>query len=301
MIEPVRRAPPPATLAWAARSLAPGAQTTGWRRFTGGIVTSVHRLRIVRKGGEVHYLVLKRWVGEDRVEARAEAEREAMALTHLEGTDLLTPRLIAFSGGHETDGFPAVLMSRAPGRVWLDPTDPDDWLAQLAGTLVRIHALDRPGQPVEPWRPDRSEPAPQGASRPEVWRRAADLLDSAPPGLACFVHGDYQHFNVLWSHHRVSAVIDWVSCGIGHPDMDVGHCRLNLAALFSPELAERFRAVYEAEAGRRVDAWWDVHQLFCYTESWPRFLPVQVDRRVPVDTAGMTARVETLLAMAIPH
>jgi hypothetical protein len=31
--------------------------------------------------------------------------------------------------------------------------------------------------------------------------------------------------------------------------------------LFSANVADRFREVYEAEAGRKVDPWWDVHSL----------------------------------------
>ena len=114
-----------------------------------------------------------------------------------------------------------------------------------------------------------------------------------------FAHGDYQHFNVLWSRGRLSALVDWSSAGIAHPDVDVGHCRLNLAVLHSAEVAERFRHAYEAEAGRRVEPWWDVHQLLAYDDSWQDFIPVQVAGRAPVDVRGMTGRVEELLAMAL--
>ena len=79
-------------------------------------------------------------------------------------------------------------------------------------------------------------------------------------------------------------------------DVDVGHCRLNLAVLFSAEVAERFRLMYEAEAGRQVEPWWDVHQLLAYGDDWPAFIPLQVAGRAPLDVPGMTGRVEKLLA-----
>lgn len=44
-------------------------------------------------------------------------------------------------------------------------------------------------------------------------------------------------------------------------DIAVGHRRLNLTLLFSANVADRFRQIYEAEAGRKVDAQWDVHSL----------------------------------------
>jgi aminoglycoside phosphotransferase (APT) family kinase protein len=116
---------------------------------------------------------------------------------------------------------------------------------------------------------------------------------------AVLAHGDYQHFNVLWSRGRLSALVDWSGAVIGSPDLDVGHCRLNLAVLYSPEIAERFRHVYESEAGRQVEPWWDIHQLLAYGDDWPTFIPVQVAGRVPVDVRGMTGRVEELLLMAL--
>lgn len=83
------------------------------------------------------------------------------------------------------------------------------------------------------------------------------IATERPSGDAVFVHGDYQHFNVLWSRGRLSALVDWSATRIAPPDVDVdvSHCRLNLAVLFSVEVAERFRHAYESEAGRRVEPW----------------------------------------------
>ena len=75
----------------------------------------------------------------------------------------------------------------------------------------------------------------------------------------------------------------------------MGHCRLNLAVLYSANWAERFRLAYEAEAGRSTDPWWDLHELAAYGDDWPQFIPIQVGGRIPVDADGMTARVEELL------
>jgi len=46
------------------------------------------------------------------------------------------------------------------------------------------------------------------------------------------VHGDYQHFNVLWHDHRLSGVADWPNAANANRGSDVGHCRLNIALLF---------------------------------------------------------------------
>jgi aminoglycoside phosphotransferase (APT) family kinase protein len=122
------------------------------------------------------------------------------------------------------------------------------------------------------------------------------------PGSApddCFIHSDFQHFNLLWQRDRLTGVVDWAMASTGPPEVDIGHCRLNLAVLFGADIAERFRLAYEAEAGRAVDPWWDLHAIAAYGDPWRTFIPVQVADRAPVDAAGMTGRVEDLIASAL--
>jgi aminoglycoside phosphotransferase (APT) family kinase protein len=293
--------PPPArplaeTLAWVERTLGSGARVVGWRRLTGGISSSVHRLAVEHNGRRGSF-VLRRWVPDRQREGYAigAVASETAVLTALERSDLPAPRLI----GSTTDaahGGPAVLMTRVPGHVQLMPRDRERWLLQMARTLTRIHALDIHARPFESWL-DGSRPSPlPDASRPDVWREAIALVaEEHRPTRTCFIHRDYQHFNLLWSREQLTGVIDWVEASIGPPDVDVGHCRLNLTVLFSAEVAERFRQMYEAEAGRKVDPWWDVHALLSFGPDWKRFLPIQIDGRAPLDVDGMTSRVEDVL------
>jgi aminoglycoside phosphotransferase (APT) family kinase protein len=201
--------------------------------------------------------------------------------------------------GAETDGAPSLLMTRAPGRVWLTPPDIDSWIRQLATLLPPLHAGAADVWTRQPRAIDAFT-VPESAVRPEVWTAARDVVTAERPQTeAVLTHGDYQHFNVLWSRGRLSALVDWSLSCIASPDRDVGHCRLNLAVLYSTEIAERFRRMYESEAGRRVEPWWDIHQLLAYSDDWPTFIPVQVAGRAPVDVRGMTGRVEQLLVMAL--
>jgi aminoglycoside phosphotransferase len=295
-----RRSPTPAQLAWVERIVGPGARVTGGRRLLGGITSSVHRLSVRLPDGTATQVVLKRFTHPDWGDAQAIVQNEAAALAAVEATDVPAPRLLGASpDGAHTEGVPSLLMTRAPGRVWLMPHDLDAWIRQLATVLPSLHAGAAAvwtGQPrdLDPL------PVPASARRPDVWTAAKRVIATAPPsGDAVFVHGDYQHFNVLWSRGRLSALVDWSSSRIAPPDVDVGHCRLNLAVLYSAETAERFRHAYESEAGRRVEPWWDVHQLLDYDDSWQDFIPVQVAGRAPVDVRGMTGRVEELLAMTL--
>jgi aminoglycoside phosphotransferase (APT) family kinase protein len=259
----------------------------------------VHRLTVERHGRRALY-VLRRWGrgGDDDYGVRA-VPAEAAVLAALERSDIPAPRVF----GSTTDvahGGPAVLMTRMPGHVLLMPRDRERWLQQMAHTLARIHSLDIAAKPFEPWLDRGRLSPPPGASRPDVWREAFALVsEERAPGPTCFVHRDYQHFNLLWSRERLTGVIDWVEACVGPPDLDVGHCRLNLTVLFSADVADRFRAIYEAEAGRRVDPWWDVHALLSYGPGWKDFLPIQIDGRAPLDVDGMTARMEDVLDRAL--
>lgn len=276
-----------------------GARVVGWRRLVGGITSSVHRLTVARGGGRTT-VVLRRWgPGAYGGHAARAVASETAALTALERGEVPAPRLIGATTD-AADAGPAVLMTRVPGQVHLMPRDRDAWLRQMAHTLVRIHALDIAAKPFESWL-DRGRLAPPpDASRPEIWKQAFALVaDDRRPTRTCFIHRDYQHFNLLWSRERLTGVIDWVEASVGPPDIDVGHCRLNLAILFSADVAERFRQMYEAEAGRQVDPWWDVHALLSYGPAWKTFLPLQIGGRAPLDVDGMTRRVEATLARTL--
>jgi hypothetical protein len=80
-------------------------------------------------------------------------------------------------------------------------------------------------------------------------------------------------------------------------ELDVAHCELNLAVLFSADVADRFRLAYESVSGRVCDPRWSIASLMDYIGDgpWSEFIPKQVAGRAPLDVAGMNARVEELV------
>jgi aminoglycoside phosphotransferase (APT) family kinase protein len=292
-----RRRPSAQTLHWVESVLGDTARVVAWQRMTGGIMSAVHRLT-VESGGQRCLLVLRQYEAAPLADL---VEKESGILRAVHGRGLAAPELLAGSAdGKETDGHPSILMSRLPGRVHLTPADPEDWLGQLARMAARIHAAPVAAPAFEPWINPDELTVPASATRPPVWRAMiATLRQRATRPAHGFIHRDFQHFNILWKRGRLTGTVDWGMASTGPPDIDVGHCRLNLAVLFGADWAERFRLAYEAEAGRTVDPWWDLHAQASYDDSWPRFIPVQVAGRAPVDTAGMTARVEDLMAATL--
>src|SRR4029077_11093402 len=51
-----------------------------------------------------------------------------------------------------------------------------------------------------------------------LWEQARRVLAGPAPKSVTFIHGDYQHFNLLWTRGRLTGVIDWTLGGMGHPD-----------------------------------------------------------------------------------
>jgi aminoglycoside phosphotransferase (APT) family kinase protein len=310
-----QRRPSAQTLRWVEKSLGGTARVVAWRRMTGGIGSVVHRLTVDR-GSYRDVLVLRQYEYAEG-DTTATVRHEAAILRAVNEAGLPAPELIATDpAGRDTDGHPAILMTRLPGRLDVTPADPEGWLRQIAAMAVRIHDAQIAAGPFEAridaaafstngWRQSTrslipissgTPVIPASATRPALWAAAFDILrQQAPEPVICFLHRDFQPFNLLWRRGQLTGVVDWTRSCTGPADFDTGHCRLNLAVLFGADWAERLRLAYEAEAGRGTDPWWDLYAVTAYSDEWRSFIPVMVAGRAPVDADGMTGRVERLL------
>ena len=137
-------------------------------------------------------------------------------------------------------------MTRAPGRVWLTPHDLDAWIRQLAALLPTLHAgsADVGRASLET---SIALAVPASARRPEVWTAAKnrDRRRSGRRARRCSSTATISTSTccgrVVASARSSTGAGSWIAS----PDLDVGHCRLNLAVLSSAEVAERFRHAYE--------------------------------------------------------
>ncbi len=267
-IEPfLRRRPPPEAQRWAEAAVGRGARITAARRLRGGASSAMHAVDVVDARGRTQRLVLRRYARAGWLALEPDlAEREARVLALLDGSGVPAPRLVAVDAEGSTCDVPAVLMTRLPGRVDFVPRDMDSWLRQLAEALPAIHAVDRRAralvQPYRPYYDARSFQPPRWSPNPRLWQRAVEVLSGpAPRTKRCFIHRDYHPGNVLWSRGRLSGVIDWTDASSGPPQVDVAHCRLNLALLHGVAAAGRFLAAYETATGRRSgpqQPYWDL-------------------------------------------
>ena len=254
----IRAKPSDETFAWVCEAVGAGARIDSWMVAQGGSACAIHAIDVVDAGGGRHPLILKRffrqeWLAEDP-DAPA---REARHLRLLEGAGLAlpVPALVAEDPSAGACDLPAVLMTRLPGRAVLLPDDLDGWLREVAEPLVLLHAIADPcARHLEPYRhygDPHAVPRPPWTKRPDVWETVATrLADAAPPHESGFVHRDYHPTNLLWLQGRVSAVLDFMDSSYGPREVDLAHCRINLAQLHGPDAADRFLEIYGELRGR---------------------------------------------------
>jgi aminoglycoside phosphotransferase (APT) family kinase protein len=99
-------------------------------------------------------------------------------------------------------------------------------------------------------------------STPAVWHAAIDVCASPPPsGPLAFVHRDYHPGNVLFSGDRCTGIVDWVNACAGPSEIDIAHCRLNLALRHGIAVADEFAAIAIAGANDvdpQRQAYWEM-------------------------------------------
>jgi aminoglycoside phosphotransferase (APT) family kinase protein len=256
----------------------------------------MHVLSLEDSNGHSHRAVLRQWIDNHEHRGPECVLRETHILNQLESTDIVAPHVIGADAEGSECGHSSLLMTFLDGHVELSPKDPDDWISQMVAMLVRIHGAKVNAPPAESWLNRDSLVVPEWTKDAVLWRDALSVLNVTPPPTEeCFIHHDYQQFNLLWRRGVLRSVVDWVWASNGPPEMDVAHSRLNLSVLYSTEYAEKFRLKYVAASGRSLAPWWDVAGLLLYLPGWDDFLQKQAGARKIVDFQGMHARVEATL------
>ena len=248
---------PPETVAWVEDVLGPGHRVVASAPLAGATSSAVHAVTTTDRRGRAHHHVLRRYTARDWLAREPDlAEREAEALTIVEGCAVTTPVLVAADTAGERTDVPALLMTRLPGAPVASPDLTTAGIRLLAQLLPGVHATTvPPGARVRTYRPygsdGRLEP-PAWSRDDRLWERAIAVHGAPPiPVHPVLVHRDFHPGNVLFAHgeDRVTGLVDWVNTSRGAAEVDVGHCRVNLAVLASLNAADRFRDAWLSASG----------------------------------------------------
>jgi aminoglycoside phosphotransferase (APT) family kinase protein len=263
MVQPPTAAPLTRTLARLAGTLAPGSRVTGVRRLRGGLDAAMHTFTLAGPEGP-RRLVLRRFRQWGREPAAEIAGRTYRTLDALAALDVAAPRPVWLDAAGEWFGTPALVMTREPGRAWMNPTDLTPWLEQFAGALARLHQLRLDGVDLRFLHTPEEQTArlftwmerhTAGDRHPDceiVRETLRDWRARLRPAPTVLHHGDYWAGNTLWSRGRLTAIVDWDGATLGYPGMDVGYARMDLSVFRGLAVGDAFLAAYEAEAGGRI-------------------------------------------------
>jgi aminoglycoside phosphotransferase (APT) family kinase protein len=230
-------------------------------------------------------------------------DTEVAALRLADAHGIPVPRLIAVGDG-------VMLVSVVAGSSRIPPAPTAGRLASLGAAAAELHAVElvpsndlpfrqRPIELVDfvRWR------ARDGTSA--LLRDAEDAVARLPvpsPSGPVFVHGDLWQGNTMWLDGGLVAVVDWDCAGAGHPGVDLGSLRCDVAVMFGDGAADVVSTGWQERTGRPPAdvAYWDVVAAL----STPPDLTgwestIQDQGRTDLDGATLTARRDGFLRSAL--
>jgi aminoglycoside phosphotransferase (APT) family kinase protein len=235
---------------WVLASVPGAAGIVGAQRLHGGISAQTHLLEVARlDGGPSLQLVLKRYTS-TRPAPQPPAAVEAATLVALSSAALpfAVPRLIAHDPRGLVCDLPALLMTRARGKIALELTRWEERVSALGRALASFHAARVPC-PASLTDYDvglqrRKKPVPAGIESPD-WSRVWPLVEARSWRGDALLHGDYHMGNALFEATELSGIIDWATARRGPQQLDVAYCRLDLAMVIGPAAPPIFTSAYE--------------------------------------------------------
>lgn len=204
--------------------------------------------------------------------------REGRVLSHLAGSAVPVPGLLAAEGDPRFLGSPFLLLESIDAPHMPAPeVDLATFAADLpafAAALAGIHALDWkaagldflgvPDSPGDAFRGEvetvaRRMPAFGCADEPLLDRALTRLRESNPSGgRLALCHGDPNPFNYLFRDHQVVCIVDWEQALISDPRSDVGQLvalsHLRGAAPYGPAGDNPFVQLYQASTGEALES-----------------------------------------------
>ncbi|TFJ92705.1 phosphotransferase family protein [Lentibacillus salicampi] len=267
---------PDHVLQWVINTVDPNASVGAVYQLKGSTSSTLHSISL-KTGRSVRHYVVRQFDNPEWLKEEPDlAKHEAASLQVVEKTGVVAPELIAYDATGEGCGVPAVLMTKLDGAVELKPDNMGGWLEGLAETLAGIHRVDATNFSYHyfPYNDSHSFEVPVWTDVPETWKKALDLVNSMKPSQKeCLIHRDYHPANVLWNGGAVSGVVDWVNACMGPCEIDIGHCRLNLAMLYGTDTADAFLQTYQHYMRVHYHRYWDIIALINFLDGPPEVYP----------------------------
>lgn len=255
-----------------AGKIVPGGMLVSQRALTGGVSAQMMAIEIAHPDGTIEPLVVRMHGEIDRAANPhiARDEYRLLGLLHRRGVAVPAPRFLDDSC--EIFPLPWLAIELVDGDSESAPDDRQEYAAQAARELARIHAIpDSPELSFLP-RPGASIPAPPstldlGMYEDGIRESLAAHRPAHQTISSTLLHGDYWPGNLLWNAGRLVAVVDWEDARVGDPLSDLANARVEQHLIRGRKAMEAFTAHYLSLTDLDIThlAWWDLRSAlnFC--------------------------------------
>lgn len=244
-------APPASVVAWVGREVGP---VLGWTALPQAEASGPWRLDL----GAGRAVALG--VVDDEPWDRARLATEVAALAVAADHGLAAPRTLAADLDGGAAGQPALVQTWLEGSSTVPATSDPERARALGRVAAAVHAVPLTPTADLPRRasslavvPFETLPVPDACAALFAEVRAVVAATPAPDGPLGLVHGDLWQGNTLWAGGVHTGTLDWDHAGVGHPLVDLGSLRWDLAVLGGGGHDEVVRG-WEEASGRRLDA-----------------------------------------------
>jgi aminoglycoside phosphotransferase (APT) family kinase protein len=247
--------------------LAPGGRLLRAWPLEGGVSAQVTAFELEAADGRRRTLLLRRHGPVDLAHNPRIARDEFRLLQLTQAHGLTTPEPVLYDESREVFPDAYIVIEYVEGATDFAPADPDDYLAQMAVELARIHSVrDAPELDFLPRLGSGYGPRPEQLDESLHEGRIRDALEAAWPlarlNEAVLLHGDYWPGNLVWRDGALAAVIDWEDARVGDPLADLANSRLELLFFYGAEAMQTFTTRYLAGAAADIHVanlpYWDL-------------------------------------------
>jgi aminoglycoside phosphotransferase (APT) family kinase protein len=232
----------------------------------------------------------------------------ASALLHATRHGIAAPRLTGADLEGVIAGTPVTLETIAGDTRWPAPTTPER-LRAAGAAIAKVHAIAMTPQPHLPYRPRPIAVDDFARDRRLARIPTTSLLSTADERLqklgrprhpAVFLHGDVWPGNIAWTADGNAVLIDWKTAGVGHPGVDLGELRKQVAMHFGSDAPAHVLHGWQHQNGDPADhvAYWDAVAALntpTHLTDWPAY----DENGTPLGSDAATNRRDRFLEAAL--
>ncbi len=219
--------------------------------LAGGISAQATALELALPDGSTRKIVVRQHSAIDRVRNPNIAADEFRLLHHLHTAGLPVPLPIAVDDSCDIFPIPVIVVDFIAGAPEHTPNHLDNFLAQCAAMLAKIHQVAIANLAFLPEKTlyfaKRDDPLDADLNEAHIQQVLAAALPLSAVNPVGLLHGDFWKGNLIWHNNNLVGVIDWEDAAIGDPLVDLAKMRLEMLWAFDIATMQKLTALYQSQ------------------------------------------------------